>query len=256
MNSTIKLAIASALSLGAVAAHATIADNSTGASTMILFGEVLTSSNAVVASYAGDTGVSVSSAYAGTSAFIAADANLSALFAADVGTDTLVWAVEGGQYSGQNNTTQYVAGKTQNVTTAFNPAQIPTKNSAALVNQNTVLHQTLSTLNGNLGAGTSVEGPAVGAAGVWDANVPNGISGWQSGISSVLTGFQTVKLYNMTGTGTAGSKLAIVSNGTVQLSASGVTFATNAVPLPPAVWLLGSGLLGLAGVARRKTLKV
>jgi hypothetical protein len=26
----------------------------------------------------------------------------------------------------------------------------------------------------------------------------------------------------------------------------------NAVPVPPAVWLFGSGLLGLAGVARRK----
>jgi hypothetical protein len=27
----------------------------------------------------------------------------------------------------------------------------------------------------------------------------------------------------------------------------------TAVPLPAAVWLLGSGLLGLAGVARRKS---
>jgi hypothetical protein len=27
---------------------------------------------------------------------------------------------------------------------------------------------------------------------------------------------------------------------------------TNAVPIPPALWLFGSGLLGLIGIARRK----
>jgi len=29
--------------------------------------------------------------------------------------------------------------------------------------------------------------------------------------------------------------------------------AINAVPVPAAVWLFGSGLLGLIGIARRKT---
>jgi hypothetical protein len=38
------------------------------------------------------------------------------------------------------------------------------------------------------------------------------------------------------------------------LSAAGLTLtgSGSAVPLPAAVWLFGSGLLGLAGVARRK----
>jgi hypothetical protein len=44
------------------------------------------------------------------------------------------------------------------------------------------------------------------------------------------------------------------------LSASGDLVYTvpgsTAVPLPAAIWLLGSGLLGLAGVGRRKTLAV
>jgi hypothetical protein len=29
--------------------------------------------------------------------------------------------------------------------------------------------------------------------------------------------------------------------------------STNEVPIPPAMWLLGSGLIGLVGVARRRT---
>jgi hypothetical protein len=37
------------------------------------------------------------------------------------------------------------------------------------------------------------------------------------------------------------------SNDSVTLS-----FTTSVVPLPAAVWLFGSGLLGLVGVARRK----
>ena len=40
----------------------------------------------------------------------------------------------------------------------------------------------------------------------------------------------------------------------MSLTANGLVYtpATGTVPLPAAVWLLGSGLLGLAGVARRK----
>jgi hypothetical protein len=52
--------------------------------------------------------------------------------------------------------------------------------------------------------------------------------------------------------------VAYTLEGTASLSANGLTLTGAGgsgpppVPLPAAVWLLGSGLLGLTGVARRK----
>ena len=270
MNTTIKLAVASALSLGAVAAHADIAANSTGSSTMIGFAEVINSSGATVASFAVNLGVSVSAAYAGTNtAALGNGANLSALFLADAAGDTIVWGVEGGQYTGANNqNTQKTAGDTMNVSTAVNPTQITTKSSPALVSQNNTLAAAITLLNSNIdtnGNGTSVEGASASTAGVWDINGGNQIYNWQgNGPSSNITyggsGTQTVALYDMTGNGSLTTKLTEVTNGNVSFSAAGFQFSTASstpppVPLPPAVWLLGSGLLGLAGVARRKATK-
>jgi hypothetical protein len=51
------------------------------------------------------------------------------------------------------------------------------------------------------------------------------------------------------------AQLANIYAGAIQgtLSAdSGLTFGASAVPLPAAVWLLGSGLAGLAGIGRRR----
>ena len=238
MNTVLRLAVAGALTLGTYAANASIAAPSTGSSTMLLFAEVL-NGNTVVASYGANTGVSVSAAYAGTNATFAATANLSALFAADVAGDTLVWAVEGGQYTGSNSSPQYAAGATTNVTTAVNPAQIPTKATAVLLSQNTVLGNTIAALNGNITSGVDVFGSAASTAGVWDANTPNGISAW-GGISSTIVGAGTVKLYDLTGTGTATSKLATVSQGSVTLSASGLVFSPASAPLPVDSYDLGT----------------
>lgn len=267
MNTTIKLAVASALSLGAVAAHADIAANNTGSSTMIGFAEVITSSGATVASFAVNLGVSVSAAYSGTTtAALGNGASLSALFAADVPGDTIVWGVEGGQYTGTNNqTVQEKAGSTMNVTTAGNPTQITTKTSPSLVNQNNSLANAISLLNPNIdtnGNGTSVEGSAPSTTGVWDLNGgATNIYNWSgAGPVSAITGVGTAALYDMTGNGSLTAKLTEITNGSVSFSAAGFQFSANGtppppVPLPPAVWLLGSGLLGLAGVARRKATK-
>lgn len=52
----------------------------------------------------------------------------------------------------------------------------------------------------------------------------------------------------------AGAPIAtwtLAADGT--LSFNGTEPQVSAVPIPAAAWLLGSGLLGLVGVARRKT---
>ena len=44
----------------------------------------------------------------------------------------------------------------------------------------------------------------------------------------------------------------LTATGAMQFFINGLNLAPTQVPIPPAVWLFGSGLLGLIGVARRK----
>jgi hypothetical protein len=55
---------------------------------------------------------------------------------------------------------------------------------------------------------------------------------------------------------TSSGKAFVFNLGTVSLSAAGLLTITgnSAVPLPAAVWLFGSGLLGFFGIGRRRTL--
>ena len=238
MNTSIKLAVAGALLLGSYAASAQdsdeysgdaskiIANPSTDASTVLLFAEVL-KGNTVVASYGANTGIKIATAYAGTVATFKADANLSKLFAADAAGDTLVWAVEGSQYKGANNSHQYIAGNTEIVTTSGNPLQIPTRPGGVITGMNNALSNAITTLNANItahGNGTDVEGPSPATAGVWDANSNNNISDW-GGIESAIVGLKTVDLYDITGTGSLTKKLKTVTKGTVTLSKTGLVFA-------------------------------
>jgi hypothetical protein len=71
-----------------------------------------------------------------------------------------------------------------------------------------------------------------------------------------------VTLYGITGNGSGVGAVTAFSLGTAVFSLTNDTLTftgnggTTPVPLPAAVWLLGSGLLGLAGVGRRRAAKV
>jgi hypothetical protein len=267
MNTTIKLSVAGALAFGAVAAHASIAVPSSGGSDAILFAEVVNSSGSAVASYAGDTGISINALIAGLSGsqtVLGSDANLAKLFAADASGDTIEWAVEGGQYTGAASTLNFgVKGNAQFLTTvAGNSTTVLAGDNTGNLTKWALLSADVATINTNSGGASSVEGPVPANAGVWDVAVPSTTSShwYNNGPSFVNEVGGTANLYYVTGNGTSSvTKVAFSSIGTASLSASGLTLSgiggstPPPVPLPPAVWLLGSGLLGLAGVARRKS---
>jgi hypothetical protein len=269
MNPILKASIAAAMTLGAVSAHAAFAVPTTSnPGDLVLFAEVLNSSGTVVGSYAGDTGVTVLGTQAAISANQTASmndgtGNLGKLLALDTGTNSLVWSIQGGGQLSANDYELADAGAAQFVTTAANnnTGQMGARPSGVLDTWNGITNTTIA-LNKNAGnpppAGVnSVFGTATASAGIFDttgtaANPSNWyLSGGATGVSGLGTAWN---LYGVTGTTTGPVALSLL--GTATLTASGVTFAATTsgtpVPLPAAIWLLGSGLLGLAGVGRRK----
>jgi hypothetical protein len=268
MNTAIKAGIAGALAFAGVAAHASIAQPSTGSSDAILFAEVVNAAGtAAVASYAGDTGVSISTLESGkysATNLLGSDANLAKLFAADASGDSVYFAVLGGQYTGNATTTNFrTAGVAQFITTTNlnSTSSLANDTSASLV-KFAGLNGDVSTINSNSGGASSVEGSSPATSGVWDFTNTSGTAYWDGGATSNgnLIGSAENLYYVTAGTpANTATKVAYTLEGTASLSASGLTITaansgggTTTTPLPAAVWLLGSGLLGLTGVARRK----
>jgi hypothetical protein len=111
-------------------------------------------------------------------------------------------------------------------------------------------------------------GTGTGATYAWSAGSPTG-QVWKPGQTGSFSGStdiygqgpdtagilpgQTMNLYALTGNGGTGQLQSYVMGTNLTLSATGaLTVGGAAVPLPAAVWLFGSGLLGLIGVGRRR----
>jgi hypothetical protein len=102
-----------------------------------------------------------------------------------------------------------------------------------------------STLGFGAGAGALAPNSFIGGA------FPNG--------GTVGTAFHVWEVVNTSGQSPSGLANVYESLNTVMLNADGTLTLSGgggSVPLPAAVWLLGSGLLGLAGVGRRKVVPV
>lgn len=256
MNSLFKIGVAGALALGgSVAANAAITVGTTSNATgnVVLFADVFNSSGSLVQSYAGDTGIAVTSVGGGTQPSTFTDSNLNTLLSAASG-NTLLWALEGG--GGINGGTELISSGTSNAIGIVN------QSGATLDQMIFGLNADIKNLNGNLGSatsglyGSSTAAAGQGGSGFNPSNLGADAANWFGGTGEIATkGLNTQSaLYLLTSTtqdsSSSGAQSTLFN---VALTSSGLVFSqSGSVPLPGAVWLLGSGLLGLAGVARRK----
>jgi hypothetical protein len=120
----------------------------------------------------------------------------------------------------------------------------------------------LGTVSGQLG-GVALDGSsnaALSGTAKWgdSATIPDPTSWFGNGFSNAVTGIGTAGDLYVLGAGgpglttlaevfKIGGDLTLTNAGHLVLAAAG-----NAVPLPAAVWLFGSGLLGLFGIGRRR----
>ena len=207
--------------------------------------------NGIVTAINGDANFSVD---------LSTDTTLSS-FLATAGSDALSYGVIAGAYSGPLGAGQRPAGKVRVIATSANLTSVLQNTQSQIVNAipSGILNDTNS-LNLNLGATANstnqgVFGTSVSTAGTTLDLYSGGLD--QSGVAPGTS----VTLYGVTGNGTGSGATTAFDLGTVLFNESNdkLTFTGNGgtapVPLPAAIWLLGSGLLGLAGVGRRRALK-
>jgi hypothetical protein len=191
--------------------------------------------------------------------------------------DTILWGLEGGFYTGTlaggaTTANSKISGAAESIFTstlagASSPNSVSTLTGNAFISYLNGLAGASATPPGGAGAVESLVTLTANASGTTTAaswtggdQAKFGILG--NGASSdaiVGVGPGTVTLYGITGNSPASlagsATLQSFVFGTASLSSTGVlTLAGNnqgSAPLPAALWLLGSGLLGLCGVRRR-----
>lgn len=82
------------------------------------------------------------------------------------------------------------------------------------------------------------------------------IGGWQFDMSSLVVNDNTSEILTMSGTGSLSGNgfdtTSVVWGFSGNTIGSSYSMTITAVPVPAAIWLFGSGLFGLVGLARRK----
>jgi hypothetical protein len=281
MNLLVKSAVGSALALAAVGAHALGIPATDSSDLVLVIQSVSTPANVYVL----DTGISLNTAMSGTlvsnavldtslagvNASIGPSGTLTAFLAANPLSGD-AWTVEGGQYAGatavSSPTNQFTktAGKAFGVFTSVNvPANV---GGIQLGNFQSFLGGLQSDTTTPDAGGGLLKLVSCGALCDFSSGVSYGTTGgtpasskyaiFGSAVDDRATAIGTsIALYGLTGnngTGTVESYILgsakLGSDGSLTLTGNGTT--TAPVPLPAAVWLFGSGLMGLVGVSRRR----
>jgi hypothetical protein len=188
-------------------------------------------------------------------ATLAPDANLTAFLGGTHASDSFTWAIEGGKYG--------TAGIAPGSYTYVTSTGTSLDNGTTVTNTNLIssygnLTAQLNALNGQIASGVIGDkaSTAAGKDGGWGSS-PGNDNWYGPGPNTAGVAINTTQnFYALT---TAGglkgapaqvyilNKITLAADGTLSAAAGGAP-----VPLPAAVWLLGSGLLGLFGIGRRR----
>jgi hypothetical protein len=263
MNSLAKIGVASALALGYATAHAgAVIPSSSNPGDVFLFADVI-SGGQVIGAFAADTTVTVNGA-TGVSGNLTngqtvygSTANLASLIAlGSQAGNTIQWAVMGGGGQPGTNTLQFVT-----TDTLSSLATLTGRKGGNLGSWVTGLGNTANVLNNTSGVNADVFAASANGAAGWDPTIlqANASNWYSNGPVNLVNGLGTsATLFGVTDDSAISTNLvktAVLGN--VTLTAAGLVFtsaATAPVPLPAAIWLLGSGLLGLFGIGRRKAI--
>lgn len=208
-------------------------------------------------------GGSLGTTAAGYTLGFAADSTLTSwLSSVSANAAGLIWNVAAMDGSGQNRyltTAASQGGMANSQLVALNDSSdIYIANTNPLGTHASIAH-------GSNTASKAVDGDsAYAGGGNWGANWGNKAFGFTSGaligtsnlfwaLAANGTNNLTASFINQFGNVNGASTWTLASNGTLTFASPD---AVSAVPVPAAAWLLGSGLIGLAGVARRRTTKL